>query len=251
MVDSENIQVVKIGSKCIINGDGVDYGKAKKIGYEINELREEQGINSLLVVSGSVPLGMRKLGYDERPTDVLGLQRCAGVGQKELVQVYDIAFKGHAETAYLPLTYRNFENQEEVANIENRLRDDIEHGIVTLVNFHDGVSFRGITKDNDTLAADVALYGRASRLIILTSEVDGLMDRDGSLIAEVPPDMIEKYKELCNGAGQDGTGGMKTKIEAAEIATAKGIEVVIGNIRYKLKDILNGTVPRTVFLPAA
>ena len=251
MVDSENIQVVKIGSTCIINGDGVDYGKAKKIGYEINELREEEGLNSLLVVSGSVPLGMRKLGYEKRPKDLLGLQRCAGVGQKELVHVYDIAFMGHADTAYLPLTYRNFENPEEVTNIENRLRDDIEHGIVTLVNFHDGVSLREITKDNDTLAADVAIYGKASRLLILTSEVDGLMERDGSLITEVSPDLIEKYKELCNGAGEDGTGGMKTKLEAAEIATKKGIEVVIANIGYKLKDILDGTVPRTVFRPAA
>ena len=240
---NKNLQVIKIGSKCIIKNGNVDYGVVKRIGYETTELDE----NSVLVVSGAIPLGMNLLGYKERPKDKKALQRCACVGQKELMQAYDIGFKGHAVTSQLLFTYHNFSNPEEEKNIEERLKDDVENGIVPLINYNDGIDAREITQDNDNLAAQIAIYCGAKRLLILTNDVDGLLDQDGRLITEVKIRDILRYKALCSGAGEYGTGGMKTKLEAAEMVVPKGIEMILGNVKYKIKNLINGTCSRTVF----
>lgn len=238
-----NLQVIKVGSKCIIEDGKVNYGVVKKIGYETSELDEKP----ILVVSGAIPLGMNILGYKEKPKDKEALQRCACVGQKELMQVYDIGFKGHAVTSQLLFTYHNFDNPEEEKNIEKRLKDDVENGIVSLINYNDGIDAREVTQDNDNLAARVAIYSSAKRLLILTNDVDGLLDRDGKLVAEINFKNIPQYKALCNSVGEYGTGGMKTKLEAAEIVVPEGIEMIIGNIKYKIKELIKGTCPRTTF----
>ncbi len=243
----EELQVVKIGSSSIIKNNEVDYGAVKRIGYELTQLKEEENIYSILVVSGAIPLGMKILGYNRKPTDKITLQRCACVGQKELMAVYDIGFKGHAITSQLLLTYHNLSNKEEEKNVEQRLKDDISQGIVTLINYNDGVDMQEIKLDNDRLAALIAKYINAKRLLMLSS-VDGLEDEKGEITKEIRK-ITPRIKRLCRGANHIGTGGMTTKFEAAEITMKNGIEMILGNIKYKIRDLIYGNCPRTVFLP--
>ncbi|MCL5090841.1 MAG: hypothetical protein M1514_02405 [Patescibacteria group bacterium] len=237
------IQVIKIGSNCIIKDRSINYGIVKKIGYEIAELIKEESWQPILIVSGAVGLGMNLLGYQEKPKERIVLQRCAGIGQKELMQLWDFGFKGYALTSQFLLTYHNFSNPQEIENIKNCLLDDVENDIVPLVNYNDKVDWQEVAKDNDEMAADIAVYLKASTFVILTS-VDGLLNK-GRVIAEIKLSEMEKYKDLCQGAGKYGTGGFLTKLEAAKKATANGTECIIGNVEYKLRDLIRGKVPRT------
>lgn len=239
----EKIQVIKIGSNCIIKDGSVDYGVVKKIGYEVAELIKEENWQPILVVSGAVGLGMNLLGYKEKPKERIVLQRCAGIGQKELMRVWDIGFEGYVLTSQFLLTYHNFNNPSEIENIRNCLLDDLENGIVPLVNYNDKVDWQEVAKDNDEMASDIAVYLKASSLIILTS-VDGLLD-EKRVIREITLGDIKKYQELCRGSGRYGTGGFLTKLEAAKKAATCGVECLIGNVKYKLRDLIKGKVPRT------
>jgi glutamate 5-kinase len=161
----------------------------------------------------------------------------------ELMQAWDIGFKDYALTSQVLLTYHNFSNPSEIENIRKCLLDDIENGIVPLVNYNDKVDWQEVAKDNDKMAADIAICLKASQLIILTS-VDGLLNGE-KVIKEIKLNEMEKYMEFCYESGKYGTGGFLTKLEAAKKVTTCGIECVIGNIKYKLKDIIKGKVPRT------
>ena len=242
----KTLQVVKIGSSSIIKDNKVDYKTVKTLAYELNQLKEEDNINSILVVSGAIPLGMKTLGYDKKPKDKLTLQRCACIGQKELMAIYDAGFKGYAITSQLLLTYDNFKDYEEEKNIEQRLKDDVKHNIVPLINYNDGINKTELNLDNDKLASLIAKYSGANRLLIL-SNVDGLEDKDKKLIKEVNK-ITPELKQLCRGADNLGTGGMTTKFEAAEIAINHHIEMILGNIKYKIKDLVYDKCPRTVFI---
>lgn len=224
----------------------VNSGIIEKIGSEIKELKKKRAIEPIFVVSGSIGLGMKILGYKERPKEQIILQRCAGVGQIELMNVYTAAFRRfNLITSQYLLTYHNLVFAEESETICKNIKDDVSNGIILLVNYNDRVDWQETVMDNDKLAAKIALVAKAGKLLILTNGVNGLMDNK-NLISEVKLSDIEKCKKLCNGAGEYGTGGFETKLEAARIVVSNGIECVIGNINYRIEDLLEGTVPRTV-----
>ncbi|MBI2129679.1 hypothetical protein HYU07_05575 [Candidatus Woesearchaeota archaeon] len=217
----KNPQVVKIGASSIIKNGKADQAILKHIAYDVNKLSEE-GTHSILVVSGAIKLGMHILGYEKQPAndDILALQRCACVGQKELMKEYDKAFDGYATISQLLVTFHNLEYLKEEKNIENRIKDDVMHGIITLINYNDGIDSRGIVlydkkkpviRDNDLLAAQVAKYANASRLVILT-----------------------------NSDGKGTMGNRETKEDAVKSAEAEGIEVIVGECAKGLYNLVTG-----------
>lgn len=241
----KNQLVIKIGTQAIIKNNTVDYSVIRRLGLQILELRRKKNLQVILVVSGSIGLGMNVLGCEERPKEKIILQRCAGVGQIELMNVYTFEFRklGLITSQYL-ITYHNLESPEEVENIRKNIADDISQGIVPLVNYNDKVDWQEITRDNDELSAIIALLSGASKLLILTI-VDGFMEK-GSVIPEIRINEIEARKKLCEGTNSYGTGGFETKLEAAKITVSKGIDCIIGNIKYPIENLLDGKVPRTV-----
>jgi len=232
--------VVKVGTKCIIEKGKVKFWNINAITREIAGIKREKGISTILVVSGAVEFGKNILNLKKRPKEKIGLQRCAGVGQIELLKAWSAGFKryGIIPSQYL-LTYQNFESADEQRNITVNLRDDVENGIVPVVNFNDKIDSKEVALDNDRLSSRIAAYAGAEYLLILTNGVEGLMDSNG-LVRSIKMENIGKYKEFCNGAGDSGTGGMRTKLEAAQEVAEKGGICIIANVNCAISDLLSG-----------
>lgn len=236
----QKVVVVKVGTKCIIENRKVKFWNINAIAREIARMRKEKGISAILVVSGAVEFGKNMLDLEKRPKDKIGLQRCAGVGQIELMKAWSSGLNkyGIIPSQYL-LTYQNFESPDEQKNITLNLNDDIENGIIPVVNFNDKIDSKEVALDNDRLSSRIAVYAGAQHLLILTNGVEGLMDSK-RLVRSIKLEDIGKYKKFCNGAGSAGVGGMATKLEAAEEIVKEGGSCVIANVKCKLSDLVGG-----------
>ncbi len=250
------LQVVKIGTSSIFRDGAINYAAISDLGYDLARLRYDMDTHSVLVVSGAIPLGMQQKGLAERPKNPTELQSCARIGQPLLIagytgglrKGYDIYAqeKGikHLEllTAQMLVTYHNLDDARERRNIVDGLKYDTDGGIVPLVNYNDGVDPTEVTRDNDTLAARIAKAMIADRLVILT-DVDGLLDEHGNLIYRVG-EINEAVRALA-GEG-NGTGGMKTKLDAADLLLKEGIPTMIGGIHNGLVNIIEKEEMRTL-----
>lgn len=241
----KKIIVVKIGTKCVIENEVIKKKNMEFIARAIARIREEKNIATILVVSGAVEIGKSVLKLEERPKKKIGLQRCAGVGQIGLISSWasELGNFGIISSQYL-LTYQNFESEEERKNIVCNLGDDVENGIVPIVNFNDKIDSREVALDNDRLSSKIAAYANAFALIILTNDVDGLLDGE-NLVERIRFAEIEKYEKLCNGTGVCGTGGMMTKMKAAREIVGAGGECFIANVWYDIGDLLDGSAKCT------
>ena len=210
---------------------------------------QNAGNQVILVSSGSIGLGMAKLGLLERPSDTPTKQACAAVGQCELMYLYDKQFSEYSITVAQLLLTKYVLLEDRRKNVENALEQTIKMGVIPIVNENDTVAIDELeleVGENDSLAATVATIAKADLLIIM-SDIDGLYDKDphthpdAKLIPQVD-EINEEIRLLAGGAGSKlGTGGMITKINAAEIATKNGIDMVIVNGRepenlYKIFD---------------
>lgn len=216
----KNIQVIKIGASSVIQNSCVNQEFLDALACDVQRMAQED-IHSLLVVSGAIRLGMLELGYAVQPSELAGLQRCAGVGQPLLIQEYQRHLKKYnLISSQLLVTYHNLEDRAEEENIVRRLRDDVDNGIITLINYNDGIDSRGIgiydqdgkirIRDNDMLATAITKYICAKRLVMITNpQSNGTM------------------------------GGGTTKKEAIRVLNEKGIEVIVGECRRRLYDICN------------
>jgi glutamate 5-kinase len=194
------------------------------------------GHEVVLVSSGSIGMGVGKLGLAKRPTDIPTKQAAAAVGQCELMYTYDKLFSEYRHTvAQVLLTGGDIADGVHRANFENTMRRLLELEALPIINENDTVATEEIViGDNDTLAAMVAVSAEAE-LLILLSDIDGLYtadphkDPDAKLIETVTA-LNEEILALAGGKGSDlGTGGMKTKLIAAGIATEAGCDMVITN----------------------
>ena len=198
---------------------------------------ENAGHEMVLVSSGAIGMGVGKLSLSARPADMAGKQACAAVGQCELMYTYDRLFADYNHTvAQILLTGVDVEHTERRQNFENTLYRLLELGALPIINENDTVSTMEIASigDNDTLAAIVACCARAD-LLVLLSDIDGLYTANPRthpdarlipLVEDVTPDILH----LSDGAGSAlGTGGMATKLRAAQMVTADGVEMVIAN----------------------
>lgn len=228
--------VIKVGSSSLTYDTGrINLRFIELLSRTISDLRHE-GRDMVLVSSGAQSAGMGKLGLSEKPKDIKGKQAVAAVGQSELMSIYDKLFGEYGcDVAQMLLTKNVLEDKTREKNAINTFNTLFDWGVVPIVNENDTISTEEIEfGDNDTLSATVANLVKAELLIILT-DIDGLYDKDPrtntdarfiSFIDEITPELYE----CAGGAGtKRGTGGMTTKLRAAEIAMAGNVETVIVN----------------------
>ncbi len=220
--------VVKIGSAMITNdGQGLDSFSIDAWVAQMAELHRT-GRELLLVTSGAVAEGMRRLNWSQRPTALADLQAAAAVGQMGLVQAWESAFGHHGiQTAQILLTHEDAADRQRYLNIRNTLRTLLRLRVVPVINENDTVAFEEIRfGDNDTLGALVANLVEAELYIILTDQ-QGLYDKNPRQFPDAR--MIREgragdatLEAMASGAGSLGSGGMLTKLHAATKAARSG-----------------------------
>jgi len=251
--------VVKIGSTLITaGGTGLDRAMIATWAEQMASLRE-QGIDVVLVSSGSIAEGTTRLGLKTRPTNISELQATAAVGQMGLVQAYEACFQAQGiHSAQILLTHADLSNRRRYLNARSTLRALLGFGTVPVVNENDSVSNEEIRfGDNDTLGAMVANLIEADLLIILTDQ-QGLFDSNP--IDNPQAQLIEhadaRDPKLAQYAGPSGShlgsGGMQTKVSAAQLAARSGTHTVIvsGRIEQVIKRVIEGEALGT-FLQAS
>ena len=229
--------VVKVGTSTLAHPTGrLNIQRMEKLCKVLSDLKN-MGHEIILVSSGAIAMGSGKLNLSERPKDVPTKQASAAVGQCELMYIYDKLFTEYNHTvAQLLITAPDIEEGGvRKQNFHNTLARLLELGALPVINENDTISTEefGIG-DNDTLSAIVAVTIQAD-LLILLSDIDGLFDGDPRKNPDAKLiDTVEKIDEhiisLGGGSGSNlGTGGMATKLRAAQMATAAGCEMVIAN----------------------
>lgn len=249
--------VIKVGTSTLTHKTGrLNIRRVESLVKTLADLRNS-GIEVILVSSGAMGLGMAKLGLVQRPEDTPTKQACAAVGQCELMYMYDKQFAEYNITVAQLLLTKYVLLEDRRVNVENAVKRLLEQGVIPIVNENDTVAIDELelrVGENDSLAATVAVVADADLLIMMT-DIDGLYDcdprehEDAKLVRLV--DKIDDHiRESAGGAGTSfGTGGMRTKIKAAEIAWAEGIDTVImnGNDPARLYDLLNNQSIGTIF----
>ncbi len=233
--------VVKVGTSTLAHpGGGMNFRNLDRLTRVLADIKNN-GSEVILVSSGAIGVGAGKLKMAARPNELRLKQAAAAVGQCELMHLYDKFFGEYGATvAQILLTRDDVDRPSVRENLINTFEALLELGVIPVVNENDSVCFEEIESahkvfgDNDTLSAVVATLVRAD-LLVLLSDIDGLYsadphrDPDAALIAEVL-EITDEIRRLAGGSGTAlGTGGMLTKVQAAEIATAAGIDMVITN----------------------
>ncbi len=249
--------VVKVGTSTLMYQTGhLNVRRVESLCRVLSDLKNA-GHEVVLVSSGSIGMGVGKLGLSSRPSDIPTKQAAAAVGQCELMYTYDKLFSEYRHTvAQVLLTGADLADEKHRGNFENTMSRLLELGALPIINENDTVAIDEIViGDNDTLAAVVAVCIEAS-LLVLLSDIDGLYTADphtdpSARLIEVIPEMTPEVMALGGGSGSAlGTGGMMTKLRAAERVTANGIEMVIagGDRPEILYDIVEGKAVGTRFL---
>ncbi len=236
--------VVKVGTSTLTYDTGkTNIRRMHKLVSVLSDI-VNSGIEVALVTSGAIGVGVGKLGLKERPSDISGRQAAATVGQCELMFMYDKLFGEYGHTVgQLLITKSDVDSEERRKNLVNTFEKLFDYGAVPIVNENDSVAIDEIVYgDNDSLSAIVAKLVNADALIILT-DIDGLYDdnpnenEDAKLISQVD----EITDELIAVAGGHGsrfsTGGMVTKLHAAQIAMDAGIDTIV----------MNGAAPESIY----
>ncbi|MGD9330583.1 MAG: glutamate 5-kinase [Desulfobacterales bacterium] len=252
-----NRVVVKVGSNVLTLENGLNLSAIASISKGIDRLIAS-GRQVILVSSGAMAAGMRKLDLAKRPDAIPARQAVAAVGQAGLILAYEKAFaKSGMKVAQILLTAEDMTSRKRYLNARNTLNTLLEWGVIPVVNENDTVMVEEIQfGDNDNLAAVIALLMDSDLLINLT-DIDGLYNKDPRVHAdaELLPqiDTIGKHIEhYASGIpGALGTGGMLTKIKAARKVTAAGIPMVIANGTRPdiLRRLFEGSCPGSFFVP--
>lgn len=230
--------VVKIGSALLTNdGQGLNREALAQWVAQMMLLRE-QGIELVIVSSGSVAEGMQRLGWTKRPTAINELQAAAAVGQMGLVQAYESEFaKNHIHTAQILMTHDDLSNRARYLNASNTIQTLLEHDVVPVINENDTVVTNEIRfGDNDTLAALTANLVAADVMVILTDQQGLYNDNprtnpNASLITEAQVSRKDIETMASPEGGLLGKGGMYTKVMAAKRAARSGTATFIASGR--------------------
>ncbi len=228
--------VVKVGTSTLAHATGkLNIRRTSELCRVLSDLKNA-GHEVILVSSGAIGMGVGKLALSQKPTDIPTKQAAAAVGQCELMYTYDRLFTEYNHTvAQILLTGSDFSASDRHENFNNTLERLLELGVLPVINENDTIATEEIkVGDNDTLSALVAVSVGAELLVIL-SDVDGLYSADphknasATLIQRVHG-MPQEILALAGGEGSVlGTGGMKTKLKAAQICGKAGCDTVIAN----------------------
>ena len=253
--------VIKVGTSTLTNELGeTNLRSLDRLACVLSDLHN-MGYEVILVSSGAIAVGTSRLKMKEKPSSMRLKQAAAAVGQCSLIFLYDKFFGDYNKTvAQILLNAEDIEEEEKKENLSNTFQALLEMGIIPIVNENDSVSYKEIESedrlfgDNDMLSSVVSVLCDADRLVIL-SDIDGLYDHDprlypqAKLIEEID-EITEETFRLAGGAGsRRGTGGMRPKLQAAQLATAQGINVNIINGKRPdaLYDIVEGRSAGTQF----
>ena len=229
--------VVKVGTSSLIHKEtgGLDLIKVEHLVRELSDLHN-QGKDVILVTSGAIGVGRKAAGLTEKPDSIPMKQACAAIGQARLMMIYQKFFAEYNQVAAQILMTRNtMINPKNRRHAQDTFGELLNLGAIPVVNANDSIStFEILHGDNDTLSAIVASLVEAD-LLILLSDIDGLYTDNPSLNPEA--EFIPYVKELdgnLKSMGKDavsglGTGGMTTKLIAAELATSVGADMLIAN----------------------
>ncbi len=254
--------VVKVGTSTLTNEMGnSNLRRVEELSLALSDIQSME--NEIIIVSsGAIAIGAQKMHLAEKPKELRMKQAAAAVGQCENMFLYDKFFGYYNKTvAQILLNADDIRDEEKKENLANTFEALLEQGIIPIVNENDSVSYKEIESeekifgDNDMLSAVVAVLCHADKLVIL-SDIDGFYDKDprlsktAKLISRIEQIDDTTYA-LAGGAGsRRGTGGMKTKLQAADIATRQGIDVIVTNGKNPkvLYDIVEGKKVGTLFV---
>jgi glutamate 5-kinase len=236
--------VIKVGTSLIAPGGLVDANRMRVVVDQLEPLRHEY----LIVSSGAIASGMSNLGLRERPASVPLMQACAAVGQSVLMNTYERLFFGKKVVAQLLLSSDDFTSPVRYKNLQNALHELLKLGVVPIVNENDSVSVRelvGAFGDNDELSALLATAVKADWLLLLT-DVDGFYVANGKRprLLRTVRKVTEEMEAHCDGKGTLGTGGMRSKLRAARVASEAGVSVAIVNGRDT--NAISGAIERRI-----
>ncbi len=236
--------VVKVGTSTLTYDTGkTNIRRMHKLVSVLSDI-VNSGVQVALVTSGAIGVGVGKLGLKERPSDISGRQAAATVGQCELMFMYDKLFGEYGHTVgQLLITKNDVDSTERRENLINTFEKLFDYGAVPIINENDSVAVDEIVYgDNDSLSAIVARLINADALIILT-DIDGLYDEnpteneDAKLISQVN-EITDELIAVAGGHGSKfSTGGMVTKLHAAQIAMDAGIDTIV----------MNGAAPESIY----
>ncbi len=239
--------VLKLGTNVVIRPDGhLALGLICSLVESIAAL-QQRGHEILVVSSGAVGLGMERLGLASRPRELAEVQACAAVGQSRLMALYEDAFdRLGCRIAQVLLTEDDFRSPHRYGNLRHTLQALLALGVIPIVNENDTVSTQELDRpaesaagerifgDNDKLSALLSTHIEAD-LLVLLSDVDGLFDRHpatpGAQVIPVVEAITPAVLAHAQGGNGRGRGGMRSKLEAARMATAAGQTAVIANGR--------------------
>ncbi len=248
---------VKVGTSTLAYPTGrLNIRRVEKLVKVLSDLKNA-GHEIVFVSSGAIAMGVGKMQLRERPSDTATKQAAAAVGQCELMYTYDRMFAEYNHiAAQILLTRADFDHDDRRMNLENTLFRLLELDVIPVINENDTIATDEFSVgDNDTLAAIVARCIK-SDLLILLSDIDGLYTEDphknksARFISRVEA-ITPEIKELAGGSGSTlGTGGMATKLHAAQLATQAGFDMVITNGARPevLYDIVEGKPVGTRFI---
>lgn len=234
--------VIKVGSSSLIHKETnkLDLRKLEVLVRELSDLHN-QGKDVVLVTSGAVAVGASAFGMHEKPTELKKKQACSAVGQARLMMIYQKLFSEYNQpSAQILMTKNTMVNNINRKNAQNTFNELLSLGVIPIVNENDSIStyeLQNLEKfgDNDTLSAVVAALVQAD-LLILLSDIDGLFTDDpntnpNAKFIDVVENLDDKLLNMGKGTSGSkvGTGGMATKLTAAQIASAAGVDMVIAN----------------------
>lgn len=244
--------VFKVGSNLLQTQRGdIDLRFISKLAESFKELKD-MGDEVLLVSSGAVLCGVKRLGYQKKPSELTLRQAFAGIGQAHLIHLYDTIFQNYGLTVgQVLLTNDIFKkgNEDRLRNAQSTLEKMLDLGVIPVINENDTVAVSELVfGDNDFLSVYVSYMMKADLLVILSS-AGGLLDNEGKVVSEVKN--LEEAFSLVKGTGTEfGSGGMRSKLEATRLALSIGIPVIITGKEEDLVSVRYLRTKGTIFRPS-
>ncbi len=249
--------VVKVGSSTLSTGANLNEAALDGLVHDLAIVKQD-GVEVILVTSGAIAAGWPQLGFRQRPQTLPGLQAAAAVGQIRLMSAYEERFRYYGQRAALMLlTQDDFSDRKRYIRMSDTLRTLLHLGVIPIINENDTVAVEEIkVGDNDTLSAYVTNLAEAQLLVILSDQAgfytaDPRLHQETQLIDTVAAISEEMWAAAGDAGTSAGTGGMLTKLRAAEIVTGSGEMMVLaaGSEPLVVTRLLKGERLGTLFLP--
>jgi len=250
MLASYEMAVVKFGSNCLVDDEGLDQRRIDAYAKQLQQMRWQHNLNLAVVSSGAVAAGKRRYVHDlkwlPKHVEQIDDQVLAAAGNPQVAQAWAQAFKPYyVATGEVLATHHELKDKDEKKALQQSIQRMREQLVVPVVNANDALEQKELRRlkeagDNDFLAADLAV-GIGAKVLLLCTDQDGFMV-DGTVQGRVSVSDIGSLQHHIYESNDEGTGGMGTKLAAAAVAASAGIEAYIGNAGANYAQILAGEI---------